>query len=255
MLSKKLRHNPGRLRAIVYAVLVHAVVIGVAVIGFRWSVQSPPGEVIQAVAVPETSARKPEETDKRAREEEEARRKAEEAERRREAELKKKQDEEQAHQRLIAERKKKEAEEKQQKRAQEEQRQQEQTRRQKAAEESTKEEIAAEERARQAAATTARAATEVDRYKALIRSQVTRNWNRPLGAAKGLKCEVLVRLTPGGEVVSAQVTRGSGNAVFDRSVENAVHKAAPLPLPEDPALFDNFREIRFVFDPDKEPKT
>jgi hypothetical protein len=27
-----------------------------------------------------------------------------------------------------------------------------------------------------------------------------------------------------------------------------------LPLPEDPALFDNFREIEFVFDPDKELK-
>lgn len=255
MLSKKLRHNPGRLRAIVYAVLVHAVVIGVAVIGFRWSVESPPGEVVQAVAVPETPARKPEKPDKRAQEAEQAQRKAEEKERQRQAELKKK-EEEQAQQRQIAERRKKEAEAKQrQKRAQEEQRRQEEARRQKAAEQTLQEQLAAEEKARQAAATAARAATEVDRYKALIRSQVTRNWNRPLGAAKGLKCEVHVRLTPGGEVVSAQVTRGSGNAVFDRSVENAVHKAAPLPLPADPALFDNFREIRFVFDPDKEPKT
>lgn len=251
MIVKKLRHNPGRLRAIVYAVLVHAVVIGVAVIGFRWSVQSPPGEVIQAVAVPETSARKPEETDKRAREEEEARRKAEEAERRREAELKKKQDEEQAHQRLIAERKKKEAEEKQQKRAQEEQRKQEQTQRQKATEQTLKEQLVAEEKSRQAAATAARAATEVDRYKALIRIQVTRNWNRPLGAAKGLKCVVNVRLAPGGKVLSARVVRSSGNAVFDRSVENAVYKAEPLPLPEDPTLFDNFREIEFLFSPEE----
>jgi colicin import membrane protein len=63
---------------------------------------------------------------------------------------------------------------------------------------------------------------------------------------------VHVRLTPSGEVLSANVVRSSGNAVFDRSVENAVYKAAPLPLPGDPTLFDNFREIRFVFDPDKE---
>jgi hypothetical protein len=33
-----------------------------------------------------------------------------------------------------------------------------------------------------------------------------------------------------------------------------VYKAEPLPLPEDPTLFDNFREIEFVFDPDKELK-
>lgn len=253
MIVKRLRHNPGRLRAIVYAVLVHAVVIGVAVIGFRWSVQSPPGEVVQAVAVPETPARKPEKPDKRAQEAEEARHKAEEAEKRRQAELKKK-EEELAQQRQIAERKKKEAEEKQQKRAQEEQRKQEQTRRQKAAEQTLQEQLVAEEKSRQAAATAARAVTEVDRYKAMIRNQVTRNWSR-LGTTKGLKCEVLVKLTPGGEVLSAKVERSSGNAVFDRSVENAVYKAAPLPLPADPSLFDNFREIRFVFDPDKEPKT
>lgn len=255
MLTKKLRHNPGRVRAIVYAVLVHAVVIGLAIIGFRWTVQSPPGEVVQAVAVPEPPARKPEETDQRARQEEEARRKAE-AEQRRQAELKKKQEEEQAQQRLIAERRKKEAEEKErQKRAQEEGRRKEEKRRQQLAEQSLQEQLAAEEKARQAAASAARAGTEIQKYRYLIEQRVSRSWNRPLGAAKGLKCEVHVRLTPTGEVLSASVVRSSGNPIFDRSVENAVYKAAPLPLPADPTLFDNFREIRFVFDPDKEPRT
>lgn len=256
MLAKRLRHNPGRLRAIVYAVLVHAVVIGLAVIGFRWTVQSPPGEVVQAVAVPESPARKPEEADKRAQEEEDARRKAE-AEQRRQAEQKQQQqqaeEEKLAQQRLAAERKKQEAQEKErQKRAQEEARKKEETRRQKLTEQSLQEQLAAEEKARQQAAHSTRVATVVDRYTALIRQRVTNNWNRPLGAVKGLKCEVRVRLTPSGQVLLANVERSSGNAVFDRSVENAVHKAAPLPLPEDPALFDNFREIRFVFDPDKE---
>jgi colicin import membrane protein len=256
---KKLRHNPGRFRAVVYAVLVHAVLIGLAVIGFRWTVQSPPGEVVQAVAVPEPPTRKPEETNKRAQEEEAARRKAEEADKRRQAEQKQQQQQEQeeeeklAQQRLVAERKKQEAQEKErQKRAQEEARKKEETRRQQLAEQSLKEQIAAEEKAQQQAASAARAGTEIQKYRYLIERQVSRSWNRPLGAAKGLKCEVLVRLTPGGEVLSAQVTRPSGNAIFDSSVEKAVYKAAPLPLPEDPTLFDNFREIRFVFDPDKE---
>ena len=255
MLAKKLRHNPGRLRAIVYAVLVHAVVIGLAVIGFRWTVQSPPGDVVQAVAVPEPPTRKPEETNQRAQEEEEARRKAEEADRRRQAEQKKQQqqkEEELAQQRLVAERKKQEAQEKErQKRMQEEARKKEEARRQKLTEQSLQEQLAAEEKARLAAASAARAGTVVDRYRALIQQQVNNNWNRPLNI-KGLKCEVHVRLTPSGEVLSANVVRSSGNAIFDRSVENAVYKAAPLPLPGDPALFDNFREIRFVFDPDKE---
>lgn len=266
MIVKKLRHNPGRVRAIVYAVLVHAAVIGLAVIGFRWTMQSPSGEVVQAVAVPEIPARKPEEvnkraqeearqkaeeTNKRTQEEEEARRKAE-AEKRRQDELKKKQEEEQAQQRLIAERKKKEVEEKEkQKRAQEEEHRKEEKRRQKQTEQSLQEQLAAEEKARQQTAQAARAATAVDKYRALIRSRVSQSWNRPVGVVKGLKCVVSVRLAPGGEVLSARVVRSSGNTVFDRSVENAVFKAAPLPLPEDPTLFDNFREIEFLFSPEE----
>ena len=255
MFARTLRRNPGRIRAIVYAVLVHAVVIGLAVIGFRWSMAPSAEPVVQAVVVPEQTARKSEAADKRAQEEEEARKKAE-AEKRRQAELKKKQDEEQAQQRLLVERKKKEAEEKEkQKRAAELERKNEDKRRQKLTEQSLQEQLAAEEKQRTDTARAARAATVVDKYKAMIRQRVSRSWNSPVGVAKGLKCVVHVRLTPGGEVLSAAVVRSSGNEIFDRSVEYAVYKAAPLPLPEDPTLFDNFREIEFVFDPDKEPKT
>jgi colicin import membrane protein len=268
--ARTLRRNPGRIRAIVYAVLVHAVVIGLAVVGFRWSMAPSTEPVIQAVAVPEQTARKPEAVDKHAQEEtrkkaeaadkhaqeeEEARKKAE-AEKRRQAELKKKQDEEQAQQRLVVERKKQETEEKEkQKRAAELERKNEEKRRQKLTEQSLQEQLAAEEKQRTDTARAARAATVVDKYRALIQQRVSRSWNSPVGVAKGLKCVVHVRLTPGGEVLSAAVVRSSGNGIFDRSVEYAVYKAAPLPLPEDPTLFDNFREIEFVFDPDKEPKT
>jgi len=250
--ARALRRNPGRIRAIVYAVLVHAVVIGLAVIGFRWSTAPSTDQVIQAVAVPEQKARKPEPVDNRAQEE--ARKKTE-AEKRRQAELKKKQDEEQTQQRLVVERKKKEAEEKEkQKHAAELERKNEDKRRQKFTEQSLQEQLAAEEKLRTDAAHAARAATIVDKYIPLIRQRVSRSWNSPVGIAKGLKCTVRVRLTPGGEVLSAAVVRSSGNGIFDRSVEYAVYKAAPLPLPEDPTLFDNFREIEFVFDPDKELK-
>ena len=252
MLSAKLRRNPGRIRAIVYAVLVHALVIGLAVIGFRWTMAPSNEPVVQAVVVPEPAARKPEAVDnKRTQEEEEARKKAE-AEKRRQAELKKKKEEEQAQQRLITERKKKEAEEKeQQKRAAENERKNEEKRRQKLTEQSLQEQLAAEEKQRADAAHAARAATIVDKYKALIRQRVSRSWNRPVGVAKGLKCVVHVRLTPGGEVLSAAVVRSSGNEVFDRSVEYAVYKAAPMPLPDDPTLFDNFRDIEFTFIPEE----
>ena len=251
VLPRKLRHNPGRVRAIVYAVLVHAVIIGLAIIGFRWTVESPSTEkVVQATAVPETPTRKPEEDNKRAQEDE-ARQKME-TEKRRQADLKKKQEEELAQQRLITERKKKEAEEKErQKRAADVERRKEEIRRQKLTEQSLQEQLAAEEKARQQTAHTARTASEVDKYRSLIRQRVSHSWNRPVGVAKGLKCVVSVRLAPGGEVLSANVVRSSGNTTFDRSVENAVYKAAPLPLPEDPTLFNNFREIEFLFNPEE----
>ncbi len=262
MLPKKLRRNPGRIRAIIYAVLVHAVVIGLAVIGFRWTMAPSTEEVVQAVAVPEAPVRKPEEPDKRAQQEEEARKKAEE-EKRRQDDLKKQQ--EQEEQRKEAERKKIEAaqkqkekeiqkeqkEKEQQKRAAVLERQKEEKQRQKHAEQSLQEQLAAEEKARQQAAHAVRAASEVDKYKALIRQRVSRSWNRQGGVTKGLTCVVRVRLTPGGEVLSAAVVRSSGNQIFDRSVEYAVYKAAPLPLPEDPTLFDNFREIEFLFNPEE----
>ncbi len=251
MLSQKLRQNPGRVRAIFYAVLVHALVIGLLVIGFRWTTQDSDQKIVQAVVVTDAPPIKSEEINKRAQQEEEARKQAE-AEKRKQAELKKKQDEEQ--QRKDAERKKKELAEKQEKerkRAAEIERKKDETHRQKSAEQSLQEQLAAEEKARQDAARNARAATEVDKYKALIRQRVSRSWSRPMGTAKGLKCVVSVRLTPTGEVLAASVVRSSGDSVFDRSVENAVYKSAPLPLPADPTLFDNFREIEFLFNPEE----
>jgi colicin import membrane protein len=60
---------------------------------------------------------------------------------------------------------------------------------------------------------------------------------------------VQVSLIPGGEVARVQIVRGSGDPVFDRSVETAVYKASPLPLPPDAALFKHFRELRLIFKP------
>lgn len=92
--------------------------------------------------------------------------------------------------------------------------------------------------------------SEVSKYKGLIRSQITRNWIFPASYQKGMKCKILVRLIPSGDVVSVRVIQSSGNSAFDRSVEMAVNKASPLPVPKSSSgLFDHFREVEFVFDP------
>ena len=66
----------------------------------------------------------------------------------------------------------------------------------------------------------------------------------------GLTCVVRVRLGATGSVLLATVSRSSGNGAFDRSVETAVYKADPLPMPRSPALIDKFRSIEFLFKAD-----
>jgi colicin import membrane protein len=262
-----LRKHPGAWKAILYAVLVHVIVIGILVVSFRWSSDSgtAPEKIIDAKIV--------EEPPKQKRDEELARQQAAEAEQRRQAEAEKQRREETEKKRQAELVKKQEAERKRQveaerkrqeeikrqaelkrqeelKKQEELKRKKQEAERQKIAEDALQEQLIAEEQQRQEAARAERARQAGDQYKAAIRQKVSRNWSRPPGSQSGLQCVVRVRLVPGGEVLQATVVRSSGNRVFDRSVENAVFKASPLPLPGDPDLFDYFREIEFVFSPE-----
>lgn len=89
----------------------------------------------------------------------------------------------------------------------------------------------------------------INEYIAAIKSKVQRNWLQYAGNQKGKSCVVRVRLIPGGDVLSVQITRSSGDSAFDQSVEQAVFRAAPLPVPSDPELFNAFRDVSFVFTP------
>ncbi|MDH3560674.1 MAG: cell envelope integrity protein TolA [Gammaproteobacteria bacterium] len=82
-----------------------------------------------------------------------------------------------------------------------------------------------------------------------IADKVERNWLRPAGSSKGLRCKVNVKVIPGGDVASARVIESSGDPVFDRSAENAVLRASPLPMPEDAAIARHFRDFNFNFEP------
>lgn len=95
-----------------------------------------------------------------------------------------------------------------------------------------------------------KARTVVAQYVGLIKQKVERNWLRPTNSKQGLSCEVLVRLIPGGEVVDVRITESSGDPNFDSSVERAVEKASPLPLPNDSSMFPYFRELKFIFNPE-----
>jgi colicin import membrane protein len=103
--------------------------------------------------------------------------------------------------------------------------------------------------AEQAGLEAARVKGVVAEYIGYIQERIQRSWLRPPGSPAGLSCVVQVSLIPGGEVASVHIVRSSGDPVFDRSVESAVYKASPLPLPPDAALFKHFRDLRLIFKP------
>ena len=194
---------------------------------------------------------------------EEKRQKAAEARRKREAEEKRKAELEK--QRKAEEQKKKEAEARRKREAEEKrkaelekQRQAEEKKRQEAAEAKRKAELERQRKAEearrareaelQAAAAAEQAAREIDRFTTLITQKVVRSWLRPAGISDNLSCRLRVRLAQGGNVIAVSVIESSGNGAFDRSATAAVYKAEPLPVP-DGRLFEQFRDINFVFDP------
>ncbi|MEK6750413.1 MAG: cell envelope integrity protein TolA [Pseudomonadota bacterium] len=92
---------------------------------------------------------------------------------------------------------------------------------------------------------------DVDKYQRLVRERVENKWIRPVNWKQGAKCVVAVRVIPGGDVVDTKIVKSCGDSLSDRSVETAVHQAAPLPVPSDPQAFAQFRSFTFTFNPDE----
>jgi colicin import membrane protein len=146
----------------------------------------------------------------------ERKRKAEEQRKREEAERKKREDAEQKR-KEEAERKKREAEQRRQA------------------------EIAAQQRA----AAEQRAMSELQKYTALIKNKVSRNWIQ--GNQKG-QCVLEVRLASSGLILD--VRELSGEPGICRSAKAAVYKSDPLPVSTDPAVFAKMRVLRLDLDPE-----
>jgi len=90
---------------------------------------------------------------------------------------------------------------------------------------------------------------EIDKYKALVLQAISSNWVQPEDLSPNLKCVLLVDVAPRGVVLDVKIIETSGNPVLDRSAKAAVLKSSPLPVPEEPNLFDNFRNIKLTVRP------
>lgn len=84
-------------------------------------------------------------------------------------------------------------------------------------------------------------------YVKLIAQKVENNWLRPPDSKKGQSCDVVVTQTITGDVIDVHLKSCNADNAFQRSVERAVQKASPLPMPPAPEVFD--RKIFFTFKP------
>jgi colicin import membrane protein len=164
-------------------------------------------------------------------------------------EAEKKEKERLAQEKAAKEKKERELKEKQ--RLEAEKKRKEEEERQRRAEEKAEferallEEERREEEARVQAARAARLQTQLQQYMMQIDQAVENNWLRPATSSEEQSCEVIVTQTMSGDVIDVQLQSCSSDKAFQRSVERAVRKASPLPLPPDPELFD--RKIQFTF--------
>lgn len=251
------RDNP---KAVIFAVLVHVVFAAVLILTINVKktrpVINPEAKIIKAQVIDEAKIKKQRKRKEELRRKElqrkkETERKKREAEKKRKAELKKKRELEKKK-KLALEKKKKEAARKkklaeEKKRKEELRKQQEESERKQRIAEMQKQ-MAQEEEQRKKEAQRAAQQKEVDRYRALIKQAISNKWRVPVSARKGQECVLKLRLIPSGEVISVEVVKSSGDSVYDRSVESAVYKASPLPLPPaDSNLFNEFREINVPF--------
>jgi colicin import membrane protein len=175
--------------------------------------------------------------------------------------LKRKQEEEK-RKKEEAERKKKEQErirkEKERKKQEAERRAKEEAERKKQAEEQARQKrladaLAAEEAFQAEQLAMQRATTLLGKYTALITQKVSRYWAIAPDYVPGLETKVNVKLSSYGDVRSVAILKSSGNPRFDRSVESAILKATPLPIPsvaEDAGVNKQFQNLNLNFKPE-----
>lgn len=102
------------------------------------------------------------------------------------------------------------------------------------------------------AAKSAASAGVVNEFKARIQAKIRGNVNKTLCGDANPELKFEIGLLPTGELSSApKLVKPSGNAACDAAVERAIRISEPLPLPPDPAMFSEFRNLKLTFRPNE----
>lgn len=91
--------------------------------------------------------------------------------------------------------------------------------------------------------------SEIEKYKALILNAIGRQWIMPPNVDKSLSAQFQINLDPTGKVLAVQLLQSSGDPILDNSVQLAIQKASPLPMPTSPDLLSNFKELHLTVRP------
>lgn len=246
------REEPGQMKAGALALLVHALFLGLMIFGVSWQNNEPaavevelwsalpspvskpvlprpePEPRIEPKPEPKPKAVKPEPQPEAKPSKAEIELKAREAKRKEEEQKKLKDEEQKKKDKLKEEQVKKALREQAEKQAQ-------------------ADADAAKVLKAQAAARNTAAQKVVGDYKSRIQAKIKSKIILPPDLAGNPAAEFDVILMPTGEVLNLKLTRGSGSSAYDSAVERAIYKAQPLPLPPDPTLFGEFRELHLKF--------
>ncbi|MEK7779656.1 MAG: cell envelope integrity protein TolA [Pseudomonadota bacterium] len=89
-------------------------------------------------------------------------------------------------------------------------------------------------------------AGEIAKYKAMILAKIRSRIVMPPDLPGNPVVEFKVTLLPGGDILDVKLSKSSGYSAFDSAVERAIFLSKPLPLPPDPALFNEFRNLNIT---------
>jgi len=103
-------------------------------------------------------------------------------------------------------------------------------------------------RLREAEAAAAKA-RELEDWKTRIHDRIKNKLVLPPNVPDSARAEYSMTILPGGEVLSVKLRRTSGFPAYDAAIERAINAAVPLPVPGDPELFQQLRELNLVFRP------
>ena len=102
------------------------------------------------------------------------------------------------------------------------------------------------QRAMEAQAAAARQ-SQLDKYRKGISDKIKKFIVRPPNLQGTEESEFDIVVLPDGNVLGVKLRKPSGNAAYDNAVERAISRAQPLPMPPDPVLLKEFRELNLKF--------